>query len=348
MSDRELALQIRDRLSNPLGLCERLNLMKGGKRQTGGVVIFCPFHDEKTPSCSVLTGPDKTVCFKCWGCQETGDALHLIAQVNGLSLSLNFVDVLKAGCELAGIDYPTKDESDDRGKGRSQKGPVPPPRDTQERQSPPDDQEKVYLTKDVLEAFWSDCTGVDLDVAASGHLVGRRIDPVSVQSADLARVIPEGPLPGWAKFQGRDWRQTGHRMVMKAYDADGMFRSVRAWRVTDGDSPKRLPPAGYKGTGFVLANRTALRMLRGDPISFRVVIVEGEPDALVWTLTDPTDAVIGIISGSWHDGFAAKIPYGSEVVIRTHLDAAGDKYAQQVTNSVKGRAQVYRLTSEAA
>jgi hypothetical protein len=63
------------------------------------------------------------------------------------------------------------------------------------------------------------------------------------------------------------------------------------------------------------------------------------------------DPVIGIGSGSWNEGFAARIPYGSEVVIRTHRDRAGDGYALKVLESVRNRAQVYRLVideSEAA
>jgi hypothetical protein len=45
----------------------------------------CPFHKEKTPSLSVKFFPDKNKQkFKCWGCEEQGDALDFIMKYRGL------------------------------------------------------------------------------------------------------------------------------------------------------------------------------------------------------------------------------------------------------------------------
>jgi hypothetical protein len=119
------------------------------------------------------------------------------------------------------------------------------------------------------------------------------------------------------------------------------MRSVRAWRTTDGDTPKRLPPSGHKASGLVLANQWAVRMLAEPAAPERVIITEGEPDFLVWA-TRLTEPVIGVVSGSWTVDFAARMPFGSELVVRTDLDQAGEKYARQILDSVKGRCTVWR------
>ncbi|ADL53231.1 CHC2 zinc finger domain-containing protein [Clostridium cellulovorans] len=45
----------------------------------------CPFHKEKTPSLSVKFFPDKNKQkFKCWGCEEQGDAIDFITKLKNL------------------------------------------------------------------------------------------------------------------------------------------------------------------------------------------------------------------------------------------------------------------------
>lgn len=44
------------------------------------IFISCPFHPEKTPSCSI--GPDG---FYCYGCNEHGDSIDFLSRTTGLS-----------------------------------------------------------------------------------------------------------------------------------------------------------------------------------------------------------------------------------------------------------------------
>jgi len=173
--------------------------------------------------------------------------------------------------------------------------------------------------------------------------VSRRIDPIEVSLRDLARSIPDGiSLPDWARYGGSTWTSTGHRMLLRVYDHRGQFRSVRAWRVIDGDTPKRLPPAGRRASALVLANRMALGMLRRQVCPLDLVIVGGEPDFLVaCTAWRPGVAVIGIGSGSWSDDFARAIPLRTRVVVATHNDKAGDRYAETVIETL-GKRPIWR------
>jgi hypothetical protein len=199
--------------------------------------------------------------------------------------------------------------------------------------------ERCYPERNELDRLWSACTPVAEDDAVSAELTRRGLDPAHVGRLQLARVIPpDHSLPTWARYQGRTWNGTGHRMLVRAWDSYGAFRSVRAWRVVPGETPKRLPPAGRKAAELVLANRVGVEMLRGNPAGSRVIITEGEPDWCVWSAENPLEPVIGVGSGSWTEAFAARIPYGAEVTIRTHEDAAGEKYAQAIIKTLSARA----------
>jgi hypothetical protein len=334
----DYAAEIRRTLVHPRAVCDRLGLMKGALTQSGqGVTINCPAHGERTPSCSVTVGKDGTLRFRCFGCQATGDVLTLVATVHDLDLRADFKEVLLAAAELAGLTH-VVDELNDRKPYE--------PRPLPDLPEPGPDRE--YPDAVAVASLWALAGSVADDPASGGHLVGRGLDARTVASLDLLRAIPNGALlPLWARYRGRPWTESGHRMITRVYDAAGAVRSVRAWRV-EGDAPaKRLPPGGHKATGLVMANRRAQELLAGERMPPRLVVVaEGEPDFITCSVAWPTLAVFGITSGSWSDEFAQRIPLGSEVVVRTHNDAAGDKYAGEIIKTVKLRAVVRR--SEAA
>jgi hypothetical protein len=335
------AAEVRRGLADPLALCRGLGLDKGAKRQPrGGLHVRCPVHAERNPSCSVTLGEGRTIRVKCFGCEFTGDALTLIAVVRGLDLKTQFREILRVGAEIAGLHHvlhelQTGEVDADR----------PAPRALPEA---PPEPERTYPPGTELRDLWRDSGACAVDAQASAMLRARGIDPSAVDRAELARCFQPGiardRIPRWASYRGQTWRDSGHRLLVKVFDADGIWQSVRAWRVGEGESPKRLPPGGHKAAGLVLANRHAVAMLKGEPCTRRVVITEGEPDFIVRALATRGDPVIGIGSGGWHEGFAARVPYGAEVVIRTHRDRAGDGYAMKVLESVRHRAQVYRLT----
>jgi hypothetical protein len=333
----EWAREVRSALVDPMKLCTALGLLKGFQPQARGLLICCPWHGDRTPSCSVTVAPDGTVRVKCFACQQGADAIGLIAQVRGLSTKSwdQFREVLAEGASIAGrLDLEDEIRA---GRPAPERKPVP---------LPPPAPERGYPDEAEVTALWSAGGRPDEDPECSGYLAFRRIDPVLVSDNLLCRVIPD-ELPPWARYHGRTWAETGHRMVTRVFDAAGTVRSVRAIRVRPGDSPKRLPPGGHKASGVVLANKAACALLRGRPAA-RVVIVEGEPDFLCWA-TRSLEPVIGILSGSWGPDFAERIPSGATVVIRVHQDAAGDKYAEQIIETLRGRpVSIKRECTEAA
>ena len=153
----------------------------------------------------------------------------------------------------------------------------------------------------------------------------------------------EQRLPRWAGRQRQTWTDAGYRLVVPTWDASGQVRSVRARRVVEGlEGPKALPPGGYSSAGLVLASPRAVLMLRGEASPAQVVIAEGEPAWAAWTVARPTAAVFGVGSGWWTKGHAETVPDGAEVILATDHDKAGDRYAEQVRESLAGRCKIIR------
>jgi hypothetical protein len=252
-----------------------------------------------------------------------------------LRLADDFREVLAEGARIAGhlsLEAEIRD-----GRASQNRRPVDPPKPAPERDYPP---------REDVHDLWSGGSAPADDPEASGYLVRRLLDPQLVTERGLARVIAD-PLPSWASYRRSSWEETGHRLIVRAFDATGRMRSVRAMRIRDGESPKRLPPGGFKAAELALLNASAWRMLRGEKTARVVVIVEGEPDWLTWS-TRIEEPVVGILTGTWTPAFAMAIPRMATVTIRTHTDDAGNRYAQTVIESLDGKRNLRRATPEAA
>lgn len=99
------AAEIRRRLSDPREVARALGCERGARRGGGGLMIRCPIHGERTdPSLSlrVGSGTRSPLVARCHGCGWTGDALSLVAAVEGLDVRRDFRRVLERAAELAG------------------------------------------------------------------------------------------------------------------------------------------------------------------------------------------------------------------------------------------------------
>jgi len=344
MTDRDIKSEVSRALADPKKLAERLGL-KVQKNAGNYVMTHCPVHAEKTGSLSIRK-TDTGVGCKCFGCPFTGDVFSLVAAVEGLDIGREFREVLARAAELAGMN----DEAE-----AVRNGSPAPERKVRRVQLEPT-QEREYPPKREVDLLWSACVPVTDDAEISALLESRGINPGAVAGSDAARALDTrthaSSVPGWARYRGtrevsESWIRTGHRLILPAYTALGEMASVRAWLVNPGAAdPKRLPPSGCRASNLVVANQEAVRMLRGEAFPRRVTICEGEPDALVRMVANPLDAVIGIMSGSWSDAFASRVPFGSEVIVRTHLDKAGERYADAVVETLRHRAIVSRRVVE--
>jgi hypothetical protein len=209
-------------------------------------------------------------------------------------------------------------------------------------------------------ALWAAARPVTDDADLVRQLHGRCLDPTIIEERDLARCLPHtGALPRWARCRSQTWRESGHRLLLPMWNVEGSLCSVHARLIESraGDIAKGLFPTGHSTKGLFLADSFALSIIqkgtpewwrRSDPPS--IIITEGAPDFLTvathYGTTDDAPGVLGVLSGSWSDGLAARIPNGYRVVVKTHRDEAGTKYRDMICRSLRGRCRVLIEASE--
>jgi hypothetical protein len=93
---------IKAALADPEMVLVLLGLLDGAKRQAHGYLIRCPWHSERTPSCSVKLASDGTIAAHCFGCGVGGDVLSLVAAARGLDTRRDFGRVVELAADLAG------------------------------------------------------------------------------------------------------------------------------------------------------------------------------------------------------------------------------------------------------
>lgn len=317
---------IRRSLVDVHGLCEALGLLEGSQKQARGLIVRCPWHNEKTPSCSLQVRDGITA--HCFGCDARGDVFALIAAAKGFDLKTNFAAVLELAADIAG------------GANRFEQGSVklaPVAALVEERTYPPIGE---------VEALWAACTPVDEDKAVAAYLRSRTLNPSTIVDRDLARALPpKSPCPTWARFQGKSWAESGHRIVVPAYDHMGAIRSLRGWNI-EGNEVKRVGPAGHKLGGLALVDNMARLILAsgGKPEwwpndkPLTIVIAEGEPDFMHWATVaseaaEYPHATYGLLGTStWKvvNELVSHWPASSVIIIRTHDDKAGDDCAKNI------------------
>lgn len=201
-----------------------------------------------------------------------------------------------------------------------------------------------------VERFWNACVSVRQDPEVMAWLRGRPrvIDPTLVAHEDLARALPrEARHPEWAVYRGQPWT-LAHRLVLPMFDERGSMASVHARSVAAGGArDKAANPRGAEVRGLVMADDGAQLLLRESFLDGELWIVEGVPDFLDLTLdrnAGPVGAVIGVINGSWKadSPLGSRVPRGARVVVATHRDDDGERYASWIEASLRGRATLRR------
>ena len=337
---------LRDALPDPVTVARALGIEKGSKRQPGGLVVLCPWHSERHPSCSLTKGPDGTLRAHCFSCGEGGDVFALIARVHGLDVGRDFVAVLRVAAELAGAGDVLSD-LDARSGGRPSPALPPRPRPAVELVA----EAPRYPDAEAL-ALWEACTPISADAEVLRYVLEERgIRNARKLAGSVCRALPlDAPRPSWARCAGAAWAESGHRLLVPLVDARGAMRSVNA-RAVRAASTKSAAPAGFNRKGLVMANGLARAVLEHGALPegaepLRIVVAEGEPDYLSWVAQGTGEAVLGVFGDSWSAEIAARIPDGAELVVRTHEDAndAGTRYAQKVLDSLLERIAGRRIS----
>lgn len=275
--------------------------------------------------------------FRCFECGSSGDAVTLaaLAVLGRAASSRDDWKDLRGFLAERGLCAPVSGSP----SPKARRLPPPPPPTS----SPPP---RRLSTASVAET-WARCVTVASDAPVAAWLRSRALPVDVVTERDLARALPADP-PSWARFNGRLWTETGHRVLVPMYGAAGLVESLHARCVIPcAPGEKAASPSGAEVRGLVMADGPALRMLRGETRPDGVLVAEGVPDFLTWATHYRADAVrpvavLGVIAGSWTEELAARVPDGMDVWIRTHADEAGHKYADRIAATLASRCHVAR------
>lgn len=178
-----------------------------------------------------------------------------------------------------------------------------------------------------LTAFLRACRPPVEDLEVKEYLRSRGIDPAGAS----AGAIPTNLGARWWPCR---WSRTW-RLVVPAFDARGVVRSLHARAVEADRDPKTRWPLGCGASGLVFADQLGRRLLRGERSSGTLIVAEGLIDYLhVSAESGGTAAVIAVESGSESAIRLVRLPPDVRVYVATHADLAGDRYAQAVADAL--------------
>jgi DNA primase len=328
MSDRDSVVrELRTRLVDARGLCAALQLQTAPRASARQAIVLCPWHAERSPSCSVRLAKDGTIAVKCHACGESADALGLIAQVHGVN---DFRDVLRLAAELANAPSLAPVEA--------------PPKPRDERESVSDETYHQIWTW-ILEALSplrtiaphvagyldARCIGADAEAVGVRGLPRDARTLVASLLATFERKDLEGAGILRSGHDALDWREWC--VVIPWRNRFGLVTFVQRRRL-DTSNPKYRSPRGRSPQApfGVDLLREALALMGPDA---EIILTEGAFAALArWKLARrraALAAVIGVYSASSPDvGLPLDLLEGRRVVLSLDKDAAGERAREKL------------------
>lgn len=358
---RDHAAELRRALSDVRRVVAALGLDKGAQRQASGLLVCCPWHGDRSPSCSVTRGADGTIRVRCFGCDASGDVLALVAQVNGLDLRRDFVAVLRRAAEIANA-YDVLADLDGRPAVERSTLPVTP----QPTPALPDEQQQLDAdTYDAVATFLLDACPLDgsvafyvegrglLDVARAAGLGG--LPPQAAQAALVARMVDRFGVDtlvaagllrernGEPDLRGFAWPDARLLLPWRGAGVAGTIDVLQRRRIDAGE-PKYVAPRGRLQRFPFGAD--ALETIGPDT---SIAYVEGALDVLavrVFAAQEGLDVVALGLPGvsSWRSSWAT-FARGRVARIALDADRAGDAKVADLQRDLyaAGAAQVTRL-----
>lgn len=338
---RLTSTEVRRALDDPRALCQRLGLGRGARRQRGGLMILCPWHEEKTPSCSVRVAPDGTVAVHCHACGASGDALSLVAVARGLDVRRDFPAVLAEAARIAGLDPLGAAARPPLAKAR------PPASKRAKALSPApapvlDEATFAAMAEALLWVGRLDGGPIAGDVAR--YLAGRKLldlareegwaalpPPGDAQAAWLKMLVDvfgreavEASGLVWKKGRGLSFAHPQHRLVIPWRSPEGKVVTLQRRRIDAEPEKKYVFPAG-RPARFPYGIEK-VRGGNGGKGGETLAIVEGAADvlALRWLLRrDGVEAaVVGLAGAQSWDGAWARYA-GKAAIIGLDADRTG-------------------------
>lgn len=305
----------------------RVNLQRRGGRWVGR----CPFHDERSPSFSLL--PPDSRRYYCHGCGATGDAFDWMQTQEGAG---GFTEAVIALAERFGIDISYAEESPHEAAARAGR-------------------ERRATLLERAAAFYAECLWRSADAAlAREYLEGRGIPEELLRRFRIgwapargdgltARALREGYRPqdladaGLARLRGsRPSDFFVGRITFPIADARGRVQGFGARTLDPNERAKYVnsPEGGHfhkRHLLFGLAEARAAAAKTGS-----MVVVEGYTDVLAMVAAGIESSVACMGTSLTNEQLRLAARWAREVTLCFDNDAAGERAAWRTVEAARG------------
>ena len=325
-SDRDRVLDATDLVAL---VGEHVQLRPKGREHVG----LCPFHDDRTPSMSVVTHKGNGF-YKCFSCGAAGNAIDFMMNYH----KMEFIDALRALAERAGIELRQTRAEDVAGGGRKALlranaiaanffrkalaheeagAPARAALDARGLSAAMRERFQLGAAPDAWDSFVR-----HLDRLRAHHAGSRGDDAVpdldAFRAAGLVRDGRQGPIDGFR-----------NRVIFPICDEMGQPIAFGARQIEKEDQPKYLnsPESGvfHKGRGLY-----GIHLAKKSIIDTKTaVICEGYTDVIACHEAGVTNAVATLGTALTRDHARVLKRMAERVVLLFDGDAAGQKAADR-------------------
>lgn len=289
------------------------------KKRGRNYLCSCPFHSEKTPSCTVF--PD-TQTFYCFGCGAGGDVITFIMKIE----NLDFMEALRLLAQRSGIEMPVYSGNNN----------------TQRRT-------RIYEINRISANFFYENLVKGKDKAGLAYFAERKISPQTIKKYGLGYApdswdtlvkflsskgysddeISDAWLGGRSQKTGNMFDMFRKRVIFPIVD---LRKNVIGFggRVLDDSKPKYLntakTPVFDKGS-----NLFSLNFAKSSETK-KIILCEGYMDVIALNQAGFENAVATLGTAITPEQARIISHYAEEVIIAYDSDGAGQKASQKAIN----------------
>ncbi len=289
-------------------------------RQGHNYVCACPFHSEKTPSCTVFTDSQN---FYCFGCGAGGDVINFVMGIE----NVDFPEAVKLLAERAGLEVPEQNKN----KGYTEK------------------KRRIYeANREAANYFYLNMIKGS-DKRGLSYFAERKLLPQTIKKYGLGyapdswdglykhmkskgfsdEILIDSWLCTKSEKNGKLYDIFRNRVMFPILDLRGNIIAFGG-RVLDDSKPK------YLNTNKTLvfdkgSNLFSLNFARNSP-SKKLILAEGYMDVIALNQAGFENAVATLGTAVTSDHASKLKRYCEEVLLCYDSDSAGQKASQRAIN----------------
>ena len=310
------------RMANPIDtvMGSYISLIRRGRNY----VCSCPFHSEKTPSCTVFTD---TQSFYCFGCGAGGDVISFTMMIE----NLDFSEAVKLLAQRSGLEVPEHSTPDSKIAQRKT---------------------RIYEMNRIAANYFYENLIKGSDKAGLKYFIDRKLTPATIKKYGLGYAsnswnalsdhlrskgysdneIIDAWLGGRSQKSGKSYDMFRNRVMFPIIDLRGNIIGFGG-RVLDNSQPKYLNTS--KTLVFDKGSNLFSMNFAKNAETKRIILCEGYMDVIAVNQAGFENVVATLGTAITQNQARLISHYAEEVVVAYDSDGAGQKATQKAINHFK-------------